>query len=631
MKAKIPFMFFKFFKTIRAKLLFSFAIIFIITCVVIGLNLWFTNREERLGIIVALLADTDRNMHILNKLEKDFLSDETINVDFYRSGHSDYLHQRTKIIDIINSRLDRLAKLSKIENFDLQDNINLIKDNLLIYNQTFGKLYELIRLRGFKDYGLEGQMRESIHALEESPYQFNMSLLLMARRHEKDFMLRKDEEYASKNISTLKKLEADIDAKVTDLQAKREMNQLIVKYRETFLKLINVEKEIGFDNQSGIKRKLKKISDTLFNQIDTLNQLVFQKTTDVYANINYAFFSTIGLYIVIFFIFAFFITQSLSLPISNLSDSINAVIDSNFDKNNQVIEIQSQDEIGGLAKDFQYMLSKVQESIEVIKAKSDKIEEKQKLLMKSLEYAKQIQNAILPDDEDLNNCFAEYFALYLPKDVVSGDFYWINRRNDKLFVAMVDCTGHGVPGAFMSMIGHTLLNKIVTQSKIYDPAIILEVLHLEVKEALKQENHKNDDGMDVALCLIESDENNPKYCKLTFAGAKSKLFYTQHGELRELRGTKRSIGGGRKSELRPFENQEVILKDSEIIYLFTDGLIDQQNEEGEKYGKSRLKDFLDEINHLPLQEQYGTILVEVNNFAKNQIQRDDITLLGFRI
>jgi serine phosphatase RsbU (regulator of sigma subunit) len=631
MKAKIPFMFFKFFKTIRAKLLFSFAIIFIITCVVIGLNLWFTNREERLGIIVALLADTDRNMHILNKLEKDFLSDETINVDFYRSGHSDYLHQRTKIIDIINSRLDRLAKLSKIENFDLQDNINLIKENLRIYNQTFGKLYELIRLRGFKDYGLEGQMRESIHALEESPYQFNMSLLLMARRHEKDFMLRKDEEYASKNISTLKKLEADIDAKVTDLQAKREMNQLIVKYRETFLKLINVEKEIGFDNQSGIKRKLKKISDTLFNQIDTLNQLVFQKTTDVYANINYAFFSTIGLYIVIFFIFAFFITQSLSLPISNLSDSINAVIDSNFDKNNQVIEIQSQDEIGGLAKDFQYMLSKVQESIEVIKAKSDKIEEKQKLLMKSLEYAKQIQNAILPDDEDLNNCFAEYFALYLPKDVVSGDFYWINRRNDKLFVAMVDCTGHGVPGAFMSMIGHTLLNKIVTQSKIYDPAIILEVLHLEVKEALKQENHKNDDGMDVALCLIESDENNPKYCKLTFAGAKSKLFYTQHGELRELRGTKRSIGGGRKSELRPFENQEVILKDSEIIYLFTDGLTDQQNELGEKYGKSRLKDFLDEINHLPLQEQYGTILVEVNDFAKNQVQRDDITLLGFRI
>lgn len=582
-------------------------------------------------MMVAMLADTDRNLHILTKLEKDFLSDETINVDFYRTGYSDYLHQRTKVINTINIKLANLRSFSEIESFGVANEIDSIKKELTIYIQTFDKLYSLIRLRGFKDYGLEGQMRESVHEIEEAPYPYNIALLLTVRRHEKDFILRKDEEYIGKNMRAIKDLEKDINAKIKDIKAQKEMLQLIKNYQENFLKLANVEKEIGFDNQSGIKRQLKNVSDRLFVQVNLLNQLVFQKTSDVYASINYSLISTIGMYVVVFVILTLFITRSLSLPISRLSYSINEVIDSNFDRDRKVIDISSQDEIGGLAEDFQYMLSKVHESIDEITAKSEKIAEKQHLLLKSLEYAKQIQSAILPDEEDLNNSFAEYFTFYLPKDVVSGDFYWIHRRNDKLFVAMVDCTGHGVPGAFMSMIGHTLLNKIVTQNKIYEPAAILEVLHLEVKDALRQENRKNDDGMDVALCLIESEKANPKHCRLTFAGAKGKMFYTEKGELKELKGSKRSIGGGRKSELKSFENQSIVLKNSEIIYLFTDGITDQQNKFDQKYGKEKFKEFMETIIHLPLQEQYGQILVEMNSFMHDQVQRDDMTLIGFRI
>jgi serine phosphatase RsbU (regulator of sigma subunit) len=455
--------------------------------------------------------------------------------------------------------------------------------------------------------------------------------LLTVRRHEKDFILRKDEEYIGKNVRAIKELEKDINLKIKDPKAQKEMLQLITNYQESFLKLANVEKEIGFDNRSGIKRQLKAVSDRLFVQLNLLNTLVLDKTTAVYARINYSFISTIGMYVVVFVILAFFITRSLSMPISRMSYSINRVIETNFDKSAKVISINSQDEIGGLAEDFQFMLERVHESIDEITHKSEKIAEKQHLLLKSLEYAKQIQTAILPDEEDLNNCFAEYFTFYLPKDVVSGDFYWIHRRNDKLFVAMVDCTGHGVPGAFMSMIGHTLLNKIVTQNKVYEPAAILELLHLEVKDALRQENRKNDDGMDIALCLIESDKVNPKHCRLTFAGAKGKMFYTEKGELKEIKSTKRSIGGGRKSELKPFENQTIVLKNSELIYLFTDGIIDQQNYTGEKYGKERFKEFMESIAHLSLQEQYGRLLIEINEFIGNQVQRDDITLIGFRI
>ena len=624
-------MVFNLFKTIRGKLLFSFGVIFLITCIVIGLNLWFTNREERLGMMVSMLAETDRNIHILTKLEKDFLSDETINPDFYRTGYSDYLHQRSKVIGTINIKLDNLRKFSEIEHFSIENEIDSIKQDLVIYIQTFDKLYGLIRLRGFKDYGLEGKMRESVHAIEEAPYPYSVALLLTVRRHEKDFILRKDEEYVEKNIRAIKDLENDINAKIKDAKAHQEILRLIGNYQESFLQLANIEKEIGFDNRSGIKRQLKMVSDKLFTQLNILNVLVFAKTSEVYARINYSLISTIVMYVTVFVILAFFITRSLSMPISRLSYSINRVIETNFDKSAKVISVNSQDEIGGLAEDFQFMLARVHESIDEVVMKSEKIAEKQHLLMKSLEYAKQIQHAILPDEEDLNNCFAEYFTFYLPKDVVSGDFYWVHRRNDKLWVAMVDCTGHGVPGAFMSMIGHTLLNKIVTQSKIFEPAAILEMLHLEVKDALKQENRKNDDGMDIGICLIESDKVNPKHCHLTFAGAKSKIFYTEKGELKELKGTKRSIGGGRKSETKIFENQSIILKNSELIYLFTDGIIDQQNAEGEKYGKERFKEFIESITNLPLQEQYGRLLIEINEFMGNQIQRDDMTLIGFRI
>jgi serine phosphatase RsbU (regulator of sigma subunit) len=620
------------FKTIKAKLLFSFGTILFVTLLMIVLNLWLANREERLGKLVVLLAKIDRNIQQMNNLEKDFFSDEAINPEFYRTGKSNYITKRQRILDIIYHELDTLKHFSEVRSFGAIDEIDSIAKDFESYRIVFDKLYALVRLRGFKDYGLEGKMRESIHSIENAPYPINMVLLLTARRHEKDFIMRKDEQYVSKNSAVLDELEEDIRKKIFNEKIKKELISLVNNYQKSFTMLANVEKEIGFDNNSGLKGELKSTSSKLAEEVDNLNQIIIKQVENIYASIHYISIGTIAFYIFIYFILAYFITRSLSVPISQLSQSIDRVINSNFARTEVIDTIHSKDEVGGLAEDFQYMLTKVQDSFEEIKSNSEKIAEKQHLLMKSLEYAQQIQRAILPDEEDLGNFFAEYFILYLPRDVVSGDFYWSMRRNEKLFIAVVDCTGHGVPGAFMSMIGHTLLNKIITQNKIFDPATILEVLHTEVKEALRQDARKNnDDGMDVSLCLIESERNNPKNCHLTFAGAKGKMLYTQRGELKELKGTKRSIGGSHKSESKQFENQEVTLKNSEIVYLFTDGITDQQNENDSKFGNERLKTFLNTIMHLPLQEQYGQLMLEMNTYMGKQPQRDDITVLGFRI
>jgi len=622
---------FKTFKTIKNKLLFSFGIILFVTMLMIVLNLWLANREEKLGKLLVLLSKIDRNIQLMNNLEKDFFSDETINPEFYNTGESKYLSQRQIILSHIYHELDTLKSFSEVQTFGVIGEIDTITADFKNYCLVFDRLHTLTRARGFKDYGLEGKMRESIHEIENAPYPLNMVLLLSARRHEKDFMLRKDEQYLSKNAKSIAELEEDIEQKVKSKKIKNEFFELINDYKKTFYELANIEKEIGFDNNSGLKGNLKKISARLTEKVDKFNNVIFKKVEDIYVNIHYISIGTIIFYLLLYFALAFFITQSLSLPISQLSNSIDNVISNNFARTEKIAVISSKDEVGGLAEDFQYMLTKVQDSFEEIRIKSEKIAEKQHALMKSLEYAQQIQQAILPDEEDLSSFFAEFFVLYLPRDVVSGDFYWLIRRKEQVFIAVVDCTGHGVPGAFMSMIGHTLLNKIITQSKISDPADILEVLHTEVKEALRQDTNKNDDGMDISLCLIESKPSNPDHCLLTFAGAKGKLFYTENGELKELKGTKRSIGGSHKSAVKPFENQKITLKNSELIYLFTDGMIDQHNEIDEKYSKQRLKDFVSQIKHLPLQEQYGKLIAEMSNYMGKQAQRDDITMLGIRI
>jgi ligand-binding sensor domain-containing protein/serine phosphatase RsbU (regulator of sigma subunit) len=278
------------------------------------------------------------------------------------------------------------------------------------------------------------------------------------------------------------------------------------------------------------------------------------------------------------------------------------------------------------------------------------ISEKTENIVNSLRYAEKIQSIILPSQQAIDEAFQDYFIIYKPKDIVSGDFYWFKHIEDKLFISVNDCTGHGVPGAFMSMIGTTLLNEIVGQKHIYDPATILEELHIGVRFVLKQENNVNDDGIDMAFCLIERKADGEP--QVTFVGAKRPLFViakvdenpTHHIQqmeadlcnpngycLYEIRGDKKSIGGRQKETKRTFTNQPVPCCKGDILYLTSDGFADQQNVKNEKFGTQRLKEMLLDIATKPLKEQ-GEILSKA--LAKHQgtaPQRDDISVMGLRV
>ena len=284
----------------------------------------------------------------------------------------------------------------------------------------------------------------------------------------------------------------------------------------------------------------------------------------------------------------------------------------------------------GLASYVSIALDNIQNYSELGQAKNT-IQESSIRIMDSLRYAQTIQQAILPTDDMLQSSFDDSFMIFRPKDVVSGDFYWLREIEGRTFIASVDCTGHGVPGAFMSMIGSRLLNEIINEANVLEPAKILDELHLRLKNALKQEESRNDDGMDVSLCRIDALEEDTLEREIVFAGAKRHAVWISRGESHILKGDKKSIGGWRKTKKRPFIQLQMTAKKGDALYLFTDGITDQNNIAGAKYGSKRLHQLLSQNSDFDMSEQKTILEEDLARHQGNQKQRDDITLIGIRL
>jgi len=246
----------------------------------------------------------------------------------------------------------------------------------------------------------------------------------------------------------------------------------------------------------------------------------------------------------------------------------------------------------------------------------------------SINYAQKIQTAILPLDEDIKNELEDSFVLFKPRDVVSGDFYWFYTKDEKALIAAVDCTGHGVPGAFMSMIGYSLLNEIVSKEDNLNAAQILNKLHEGVRKSLKQNRDifESKDGMDIALTVIDKASNT-----LQYAGAKRPLFFYHGQTFIETKADKQSIGGLEIEYDFTFTNHDFELKKGDTFYLFTDGYVDQfGGEKDKKFSTLRLKNLLMEIQSDPMEKQEEQLNTIIDNWKVNTEQTDDILVIGFR-
>ncbi|HSH50843.1 MAG TPA: SpoIIE family protein phosphatase, partial [Bacteroidales bacterium] len=265
---------------------------------------------------------------------------------------------------------------------------------------------------------------------------------------------------------------------------------------------------------------------------------------------------------------------------------------------------------------------------EEIEKQRDEIADKNRSITDSIEYASRIQTAVLPSDEFARDILPEHFILFRPRDIVSGDFYWMTKKDNLLVLIAADCTGHGVPGAFMSMLGVSFLNEIVNRHEIITANAILNQLRADVKKTLGQEGKEGEakDGMDLALCIVD-----PENMKLQYAGAYNPFYLFRKNELIEIKADRMPIGIYIK-EKDSFTNHEIELQKDDVFYIFSDGYQDQfGGKDGAKFKTKKFKQLLLEIHQKPMSKQREILNSTIDEWRGKWEQVDDIILIGVRV
>ncbi len=495
----------------------------------------------------------------------------------------------------------RKSRNEKIGIIAARINMSVVLNNLKRYDESVKHLMAALDLaREMNDYkqmrscyGMLSETYEKAGNYKKSMYYFELY---------KKFNELVENEKVTKAYNYAK--EQELKRKLIEKENKIKELELIKKNYEiitTKKNLIKTEKEkVSLLDTISIKElKIKYLE----NQ-KKLDQAIAQKDKLLIRNIIY-----ISLIILLLlFIFIFFYFQKLK------SYKILKLKNAEISQKNEEIQIQK--------NNIEELLAETNSAHESIK--------------KSIDYAAYIQKALINKTPKLSDYFPNSFILYKPKDIVGGDFYWYSKVGSKIIVAAVDCTGHGVPGAFLTVLGSNILNRIVNVSGHTKPGAILQELHYEVGRSLNQENSNNKDGMDIALCTIDMQEK--KFC---FAGANNPLVMFQDNKINVVKGEKYGIAGmsnfiydrmkesGKHEEM--YKTHEFKITQDTCIYLFSDGFSDQiGGREGKKLKTKYFINLLEDYHKKPATVQKNYLIDFYQKWKGNEEQVDDIVVIGIK-
>jgi serine phosphatase RsbU (regulator of sigma subunit)/Flp pilus assembly protein TadD len=271
----------------------------------------------------------------------------------------------------------------------------------------------------------------------------------------------------------------------------------------------------------------------------------------------------------------------------------------------------------------------IEEQKQTVENQKHIVEEQNKDITDSIRYAERIQSAILPPEKQWNSLLPQSFVFYKPKDILSGDFYWIEQKGDLIFVAAADCTGHGVPGALISIVNYNLMNKAVLEKDLNDPADILNYVNNQLIVALHQTYQESSvkDGMDISLCVI-----NTTTLEMNYAGANNPIYVIKNDEFLQVNADKFPVGAFVEEQIQTFTTKTLQLHRNDLIYLFSDGYADQfGGAKGKKFKYKQLKDILEESKTLSMQEQAAVLSDRFESWKGVLEQVDDVLIIGIRV
>ncbi len=528
-----------------------------------------------------------------------------------------YINQAVALAESQNAKAelaDAYLILSEIHQFD--KNFEESKKYYQLHQELKEQLEaeDRIRQQAYLEQEMEVERRES------------QIKSLIAEQREQEMALRQSElerEKKEKELELLKQQqnlqEAQIKAEQLEKERVRQtlaltQQKLEAERRQQQIEVLEQEQEI---KELALRQKelQEKERQRAIELLETEKKLQAQQLDAEERTRKYF----VGAFIV-FALFFLFILYSLYMRSK-----------SNRLLKQQQNEIQSKnEELQASEEELRQNMEELRSTQEAMEVQNVELAAKNRTVTESIQAAQTIQTAILPSATQRNALFPQNFTIYRPKDIVSGDFFWLHGTQHEKIVAVVDCTGHGVPGAFMSLVGADSLSEIIELREINDPAFILTELNRTVRNKLNQKEGLSDEGMDLAICKFEKLEDN--HVKMTFAGAKGKMFivYTD-SMLEELKGDRKAIGGKHNKDDIEFTNQEKVLPPETMLYFLTDGYIDQADKQRRRFSSKRFKNLLLKIHLLSLEEQKTKLEAALDKHQGKEHQRDDITVMGIRI
>ncbi|MBN2892882.1 MAG: SpoIIE family protein phosphatase [Bacteroidales bacterium] len=610
-----------------------FVILTLIITSITVFNIVYESKKQKLYDLKERTLILKSYFYKDNLLIDDFFVQDLVSYDFYKYSQSKNIVEHDSLFQVITDEINNIA--FQIEILDVDSVYNdYYEKQLSDYQLVLDTLLKLSLDRGYHDFGYVGEMRFYAHELESFD-DFDMSKILMLRRHEKDYIIRGQQKYVdlfeSKNLLYQNLI---YESNLPKHRKDSIINELEL-YLENFKKVVYLDSVLGIKTNSGLTKQLRDQRQSLQSDIDYLVDEVgnYIRKSEKKLKFIYVFLS--GFLIIMSFSIGLIFIRYLTRPISNLSKNIKLFVGSDFKRfenfgyrtriSELVILIENyfsmKKEISTLLNDFQ---RKVEERTEEIQAQKETIE-KQKLkvekinkdMVSSIKYAKKIQEAILHNETILNNNFGEYFVIYKPRDIVGGDFLWFRNIKNEHFnirlLVVADCTGHGVPGALMSMLSIAYLNEIVLRKEIIHANEVLETLRHNIINSFQH------DGLDLAFIIIHDDKKI-----IEFAGANRSLYIKRNDVIIRVKGNKMPIGKYPTNDL--FENNFFNFESGDFLFSFTDGIIDQLNEEGHKYGTKNFISFVSKI--IDFKDAKASILENYYNWKKSAEQTDDILVFG---
>lgn len=663
---------FKLLKTQILVILFTLIFISALFSLIVYIN--FEQRNNLSQIDLELKETENLLLQVIREKER-FLNFDINQTTYFETQNSVNLKNYYKSLQLLS---EQVADLNLLINHH-QEVLSSFKQQIDEFNSTFEKMISTIHERGFKNHGLEGKMREAIHKIEKSQL-LDLETILMLRRHEKDYFLRLEPLYIVKHenqVSTLRELINNIDVSSN----KRSGIQLLLnEYEGSFQKIVLYEELIGLRKGTGYQKELSTKATLFFDTIAILAKEISAENTSKKSQLNYLLALITMAYLISSIIISLWLSKKVTKRINVLSKRINYFVNTNFAGRLELEKIESQDEVGQLWNDVIRMEKEIIDHLTFFKEKvsektielqtqnleiedqrnrlevqKEELDLKHKDLVDGIRYGWRIQKALLPTNKKLKKSFKDAFVHFLPKDIVSGDVYWTHSTRDHSIFSVIDCTGHGVPGAFMSILAMNAMNYAIFNKKKKSLSAVLKIVNDFVFNTLKyynseQQDFQTKDGMDMAVCKLERKTNRLQYAAANRPiylirektdqeslkiGISSDLYkVSEEGDklIFELNPTKKTVGTVPIEESTLFESKTISVCSGDMIYLTTDGYADQfGGPRNKKFMVRRLKSLLISIQHLTAEDQQAALQKSFLDWKRDEEQVDDITVIGIRV